>query len=39
MPKDISNLQKSKLQLKTDKARKKREKDGNKALEVNAVKN
>jgi len=39
MPQDISKLQKRKMQLKSDKARKKRSKDGNKKLEINAVKN
>jgi hypothetical protein len=39
MPKDISKLQKQKLKLKSEKARKKREKDANKSLATNAVKN
>ncbi|MEW6992316.1 M20/M25/M40 family metallo-hydrolase [Colwelliaceae bacterium 6441] len=39
MPKEISALQQKKLQLKADKARSKREIDGNKAKAINAVKN
>jgi carboxypeptidase Q len=39
MPKEISALQKKKLALKSDKVRIKRDKDGNKAKAINAVKN
>jgi len=39
IPRDISSLQKYKLKLKGEKARKKREKDANKALAINAVEN
>jgi hypothetical protein len=39
MPRDISSLQKQQMQLKSEKARKKRDKDGNRKLEVNSVKN
>jgi hypothetical protein len=39
MPRDISNLQKQQMKLKANKARKNRDKEGNKNLEINSVKN